>query len=637
MLGTLAPSLHWLPSDEGWRARFKAFRAGEETSVAAWEEAIALANLRLDFTGINALDQIIRERFGARPPERLATKPVRLAILSSSTTSHLHAAIRIAALRRGIWLTIYEPDYGQYFQELSDETSALHEFRPTAILFALDASELCGGVTSGMADDAAAGALQDVSARMQTCWTLAKQAFACQIIQQTALDVFPALIGENEERLSGSRVSVIHRFNAWLREAAMPSGVDLLALDRRAARDGLFAWFNPALWHRAKQEVAPAAAPVYGDLVGRLIAAGQGRSYKCLVLDLDNTLWGGVIGDDGLEGIVLGQGSASGEAFIAVQDYAREQARRGIILAVCSKNDEANAREPFEKHPEMLLKSGDIACFVANWQDKAANLRDIAQRLNIGLDALVFLDDNPFERTLIRQELPMVAVPEVPDDPALFAYSLSDAGYFESLAVTAEDRERSAQYQGNIQREALRESATDMNSYLRGLDMKLIWRRFDSVGVQRIVQLINKTNQFNLTTRRYTEEDVKAIMSDRNAIGLQLRLMDRFGDNGIIAIVIGKMGSDRNMVIDTWLMSCRVLGRQVERTTLNLLARRAREMGAQSLIGDYVPTKKNGMVKNHYTLLGFSTPDEKPDGSSRSILDIREYAAPETFIEILEG
>jgi FkbH-like protein len=221
----------------------------------------------------------------------------------------------------------------------------------------------------------------------------------------------------------------------------------------------------------------------------------------------------------------------------------------------------------------------------------------------------------------------MVAVPEVPDDPALFAYSLSDAGYFESLAVTAEDRERSAQYQGNIQREALRESATDMNSYLRGLDMKLIWRRFDSVGLQRIVQLINKTNQFNLTTRRYTEEDVKAIMSDRNAIGLQLRLMDRFGDNGIIAIVIGKMQVATDLlVIDTWLMSCRVLGRQVERTTLNLLARRAREMGAQSLIGDYVPTKKNGMVKNHYTLLGFSTPDEKPDGSSRSILDIREYA-----------
>jgi FkbH-like protein len=354
------------------------------------------------------------------------------------------------------------------------------------------------------------------------------------------------------------------------------------------------------------------------------------------VLDLDNTLWGGVIGDDGLEGIVLGQGSASGEAFIAVQDYAREQARRGIILAVCSKNDEANAREPFEKHPEMLLKSGDIACFVANWQDKAANLRDIAQRLNIGLDALVFLDDNPFERTLIRQELPMVAVPEVPDDPALFAYSLSDAGYFESLAVTAEDRERSAQYQGNIQREALRESATDMNSYLRGLDMKLIWRRFDSVGVQRIVQLINKTNQFNLTTRRYTEEDVKAIMSDRNAIGLQLRLMDRFGDNGIIAIVIGKMGSDRNMVIDTWLMSCRVLKRNVERTLLDVLCGQARKRGLTIVRGRYIPTSKNALVKDHYTALGFECVETLPTGECTYELRLDVWTPSESVMELKE-
>ena len=202
-----------------------------------------------------------------------------------------------------------------------------------------------------------------------------------------------------------------------MRPAADEAGVDLLALDTREARDGIAAWHDTGLWHRAKQEVTPAAAPMYGDLLARIIAAKLGRSSKCLVMDLDNTLWGGVIGDDGMEGIVIGQGSALGEAYVAFQEYARELSRRGVILAVCSKNDEANAFEPFDKHPEMVLKRGDIASFVANWSDKAANIRAIAADLNIGLDSMVFVDDNPFERTLVRQELPMVAVPEVGDDP----------------------------------------------------------------------------------------------------------------------------------------------------------------------------------------------------------------------------
>ncbi len=212
---------------------------------------------------------------------------------------------------------------------------------------------------------------------------------------------------------------------------AEAEGVDILALDDRAARDGIGKWHDPALWHRSKQEVSPAAGPLYGDLVGRWLAAKQGRSFKCLVMDLDNTLWGGVIGDDGLEGIALGQGSPLGEAYTAFQEYARELSRRGVILAVCSKNDEANALEPFEKHPDMVLKRGDIASFVANWQNKADNLRAIAQELNIGLDALCFIDDNPFERNLVRQELPMVAVPEVSDDPTGYPVALADGGYFE--------------------------------------------------------------------------------------------------------------------------------------------------------------------------------------------------------------
>src|SRR6185312_454811 len=299
--------------------------------------------------------------------------------------------------------------------------------------------------------------------------------------------------------------------------------------------DGLAAWHDPALWHRAKQEVHPSAAPGYGDLVARLLAAALGRSSKALVLDLDNTLWGGVIGDDGLEGIKLGQGSALGEAFVAFQRYARDLARRGVILAVCSKNDEANALEPFEKHPEMVLRREDIACFAANWTDKASNLREIAERLNIGLDAVVFADDNPFERNIVRRELPMIAVPELPEDPALFSRCLADAGYFEATSLTNEDFERTALYQTNAARESLLASTTDLDAYLRSLEMTLVYRPIDEPGMTRVVQLINKTNQFNLTTTRYTEGDIRSIQADERAIALQFRLVDKLGDNGMIA------------------------------------------------------------------------------------------------------
>ena len=626
-------SLYWLPEPADWRDRLRAFGKGG----AAWDEAVALANTRLDFIRTNALDQTVAAAFGGTAPKELATKPIRLALLGSSTMAHLHAAIRVAGLRRGLWIDLYENDYGQYWQELTDPSSALHEFKPTTVLLALDAHHLSAGLGAGLGAADADHLFGEASGRIRECWRLARDAFHCPVVQQTPLPVHPAFLGNNEHRLPGSRHAFIGRLNRKLRSLADEDGVDVLALDTRAAADGLKAWHDPALWHRAKQEISPAAAPIYGDLVARLLAAKQGRSSKCLVLDLDNTLWGGVIGDDGLAGLVLGQGSALGEAFVDFQDYARELSRRGVILAVCSKNDEANALEPFAQHPEMVLRRNDIASFVANWNDKASNIRAIAEELNIGLDSLVFVDDNPFERSLVRRELPMVAVPEVSDDPATFAQTLADAGYFEAVAVTEEDRVRTEQYQGNRQREQLKASTTDLEAYLRSLEMQLIWRRFDPVGLQRTVQLINKTNQFNLTTRRYSEEDVVAVMNDPRTFGLQLRLIDRFGDNGIIAIVIGKMQGDNDLLIDTWLMSCRVLGRQVEPTTLNLVADSAKRLGARRLIGEYLPTKKNGMVKDHYQKLGFTVLEQGEDGSSRSALELPTFVPASTFIDVKEA
>ena len=626
--------LRWLPDIPDWRDRLRAL-VNETGDI--WPRAVSLANARLDFTRTNALDTLVRRRHAEAPPAKLGTQPVRLAILGSSTTAHLHAPIRVAGLRRNIWITTYEPSYGQYLQEILDPGSGLHAFKPTALLFALDARHMAQGMHAGLGQDAAQQALAAATETLTGAWRAAREAFGCPIMQQAFIDPFPAMLGNNEHRLPGSRSALIASLNAALRPLAEQEGVDVVAVDHAMQRDGLTAWYDPALWHRSKQEITPAAGPTYGELVGRLIAARQGRSYKCLVLDLDNTLWGGVIGDDGMDGIVIGQGSPLGEGFAELQAYAKDLARRGVILAVSSKNDEQNALEPFEKHPEMVLRRGDIASFRANWTDKAANIRALAQDLNIGLDSLVFLDDNPAERIQVREELPMVAVPEVPDDPAMIPHILADAGYFESLSITADDLQRSAQYQENIAREQHRASASDMEGFLRGLAMKMVWRHFDTLGMQRIVQLINKTNQFNLTTRRYTDEDVAAIIADDHAFGLQIRLLDRFGDNGIIAIIIGRMTDPGIVTIDTWLMSCRVLGRQVEATTLNLVAAQALALGATTLRGVYIPTAKNGMVRDHYARLGFTVIRRAEDGGSTAELDLAAFKPQDTFIEVTEG
>jgi FkbH-like protein len=626
-------SLTWLPEVPDWRARLFGLSADPAT---AWDQAVALANARLDGTRTNALDEMLRRRLGGDLPPGLATQPVRLALLGSATLAQLHGGIRVGGLRRGIHVTLHEGDYGQYWREIADQTSALHAFRPTAVVLALDAHHLAAGVTAGMAPADADAAQEAMLARIRDCWRMLRAAFGCHVIQQMPLPVHVPLLGNNEHRLPGSPARFIASLGAALRRDADAHGVDILALDSRVAVDGLRAWHDEGLWHRAKQEVSPTAAPMYGELVARMIAARQGRAFKCLVLDLDDTLWGGVVGDDGVEGLVLGQGSALGEAYVAFQRYVRELSRRGVILAVCSKNDAANALEAFERHPEMVLRPADIACFRANWSDKPANLRAIAAALNIGLDAIVFADDNPFERALVRRELPMVAVPELSDEPASYPRSLADAGYFEALGITEEDRARSAHYQGNQQRAALLASATDLPAYLRGLEMRLLWRRFDRVGLQRTVQLINKTNQFNLTTRRYTEADVLAIMADAGAFGLQLRLLDRFGDNGVIAILIGRMRNDTDLLIDTWLMSCRVLGRQVEPASLNLIAAEARRLGARRLIGEYVPTSKNAMVRDHFPRLGFATLETSAE-RRRYRLDLANFVAADTFIDVREG
>lgn len=625
--------LLWLPIDPDWRARLKSVREHGKADPETWSKLVAIANTQLDFTGINALDVTSKALFAEAPPN-VNAPPIKLAVLSSSTCVPLLPAIRVAGMRRGIWIDIYEGTFGQYLQELYDNSSGLRAFFPDVILFSFDARHIARGARSDL-NEAEGNALFDASrAQIQKCWELAKEAFHCPIIQQKFLPILPTLIGDNEHHLPGSPATLIDRLNAWLPEAAKAAGVHILAIDKFAAQDGLSNWHDPGLWHRAKLEISLGAAPLYGDLVGRILAALRGRAYKCLVMDLDNTLWGGVVGDDGPEGIIIGQGSPLGEAFLDIQLYAREQMRRGVILAVCSKNAEENALAPFSERVDMILKRDEIAAFSANWGDKPNNIRQIASNLNIGLDSLVFVDDNPFERNLVRRELPMVAVPELPEDPALYVTCLAAAGYFDAVSVTDDDRARAAQYRENAAREQLKVSSTDLEGYLRDLDMRMIVRPFDESGLQRIVQLANKTNQFNLTTQRYTEPEILAFMRDPKAMGLQLRLVDRFGDNGIISLIMGRAEDDQ-FSIETWLMSCRVLGRTVEQATINIIADRALRAGASSVLGAYRPTAKNGMVAEHYDRLGFQRLDSRPDEHTYR-LDLATFSPLSSPIAIVE-
>ncbi len=625
--------LYWLPTARDWRGSLRELE-GLRADGAFWVHAIALAQHNLDLVQTIQLDRLTSSGVEATAPSSLAKRAIRLAILGASTTSHLQPSIRVGGLRRDICVDIYEPAYGQYRHAIADDSSDFWTFRPDFVLFALDAHHVALGQHAAADRGAAEFRLRHTLDELRRMCRAIRERLPCQIIVQTALPVLPSLLGANEHRLPGSPRQMILSWNEALRDLADEEGFDLLSPDQHAARDGLVSWFDPALWYKAKQEISPLAGPFYGDLVGRVLAARSGLSSKCLVLDLDNTLWGGVVGDDGPTGLILGPGSALGEAFCAFQQYLRDLAERGVILAVSSKNDEANATAVFERHPEMVLRLKDIACFRANWSDKATNIRSIASMLNIGLDSIVFADDNPAERDFVRSRLPSVRVPELPADPALYSQCLSDSGYFEAVVVTAEDMGKAEQYQANNERALAASTATDMNAFLVNLGMKLTWGPFDDMNLQRVVQLINKTNQFNLTTQRCSEPEVAAFARDPQCLGLHFRLLDRFGDNGIISAVMARAGENDALVLENWLMSCRVLGRRVEQAVLAVLVDEARSRGYRTIFGQFCPTERNGMVREHYRGLGFKLLSADVSGATTWCLDVASFAQSPVPINI---
>jgi len=598
--------LSWLPRhrDAGACLR-QAQAARDEPAMLAAARALAGHSRDAQFT--NRIDRLSRAARGAMPASGLTE--MRLAMLSSHTVDHLAPAIRVAGLHRNLAIEVHTGEYGQFRGPLIAGDPALERFAPHMILFALDLPSLLAPMPLSAGREPVEASLAEIMDGLRQLWSLARERFGAQPAQQTFLPQAPPLLGSNEAMLPASAWACCTRLNELLRQASQQGDVLLVdPANQLPDIGGEGRLYDEVRWYQAKQLVNPLVAPAYGELVARLAAAVVGRSRKCLVLDLDNTLWGGVVGDDGVDHLRLGQGGAEGEAYLAFQRYVARLAERGIIIAICSKNDHDVARSVFDRHPEMQIAFDDIACFVANWSDKASNLRQIAQTLNIGLDSMVFVDDNPAEREIVRRELPEVAVPELPEDPAGYAQCVADSGYFESLGLTSEDLARSGDYTANNQRAAVRASTTDMDGYLQSLDMTLTAGPISSFDRLRAVQLINKSNQFNLTTRRRTAEELHPLLEDGRTIALAFRLRDRFGDNGLISVIVARPDpswSGGELLIDTWLMSCRVLGRGVEVAALAALRSAAMQAGATALIGEYRPSGRNGMVEAHYEKLGF--------------------------------
>jgi len=524
-------------------------------------------------------------------------------------------ALVASAARHGIALEVIQPTYDQVVQEALTPDSKVNSSKPDAVLFALDYRALPLKPSLGDAE-ASSATVQGVIGYLHMLRDGIQSHTNAVCIFQTFAPPVETLLGSLDRALPGTLRSLIDGINRELTEFVLGSGDVLLDVAGLAETVGLADWHNLQLWNLGKFSFSDELIPFYADHVARTLAAIRGKSRKALILDLDNTVWGGVIGDDGLEGIQIAQGDARGEAHLAVQRLALDLRQRGIVLAVCSKNTDEVAREPFEKHPEMLLKLDHIAVFQANWSDKATNIQAIGEELSLGLDAMVFLDDNPVERGLVRKLLPQVAVPELPEEPAYYARTLAAGGYFEATAFAMEDIKRAGFYQDNAKRANLQKQVGGVADYLASLDMTITFQPFDATGRARIVQLINKSNQYNLTTRRYTNPEVAAAEADPSVFTLQVRLSDVFGDNGMISVIICRPMQPDVWGIDTWLMSCRVLGRKVEQMVLREILRHARAVGVQRLVASYFPTDRNKLVVDHYGKLGFTKILEEASGAT---------------------
>lgn len=533
-----------------------------------------------------------------------ALKKIRVAVLASSTATHFNDVLKFWLAKEGFTTQIFEAEYSTIHQSILDPQSQLYEFNPDIVCLFINYRDIKCDLPPGSSP---AVVEETISAAVNECvslWRALRQKSNCHIIQNNADLPYHRIFGNYETTPVWGHIHILRQLNLNLAKALEP-GVSILDLDFLASVYGRRKWHDSRFWYHSKHSFALDATGLVAHELAKTIGAIKGTAKKCLVLDLDNTLWGGIIADDGLEGIVLGNGP-DGEAYVDFQRYLLKLKERGIILAVCSKNEEEIAKEPFLKHPDMVLKLEDMVIFKANWKDKVGNIKEIAESLNIGLDSIVFVDDNPVEREYVKINLPMVSVPRMPSDPSDYIDAVSSGSYFETVLFSDEDSIRSTYYRSNIERAGFQSQFSDLSDYLRSLNMEMVVDYFDEFHLPRIAQLINKSNQFHLTTTRYTESEISSIQHDTTKKGLYFKLKDRFGDNGLISAVILQKQPDSSIYIDTWVMSCRVLSRGVEEFICSEIISFAKKQKCRKVIGKYIPTAKNKLVADLYGRLLFN-------------------------------
>ncbi len=560
------------------------------------------------------------------------SQKVRIALLSDAATQQLVPLLRVLFHRNGIDAAIYEGPFDGIQLEVFDGNSGLYRFHPdiVVLLNSIQALRVKFGKRSGGAEEF----LADTSQAITAVWDAIHARTSATLLQSTFVMPYERCFGNFDVKTPESLTSVASALNAFCKaQARSRPGVLIHDVEWVASWIGRCHWFDERFWDMAKSFCALEQLPAVAKNIVDIVLSTRGRVVKCVVLDLDNTLWGGIIGDDGLDGIIL-NAHGDGEAYHRLQLFLKELLRRGILLAVASKNEMSNALLPFEKHPEMVLKRGDITAFLADWNDKATNIRKIREMLNIGFDSMVFLDDNPFERDLVRGVLPDVIVPELPEDPAEYVRAICELNLFETTSFSAEDVQRAQLYRTEAERRDAQAAFADAADFLRSLDMRIVVARFDSFHLPRIAQLIQRSNQFNLTTRRHSEAECEAMLHGSNVIPWYVKLSDRMGDHGLIGIVVLEPDRDTLRIRD-WLMSCRVLARGVEQYVMNRVVEEAIRLGLSSIAGEYIRSAKNGMVQDFYGQFGF-TKAAGDENRTHWTLKVADHRPAETFIQPAE-
>ena len=562
------------------------------------------------------------------------TQTLRVAVLGDCSTQHLTTILPALFCRASIDASLFEAEYDSIELQAFDPGSDLYAAAADAIVL-LNSTGKLRQKYYAFGDDKS-GFVAHILDKITAVWDAIGRHTQSPVLQSTFVLPIERFSGNFDNRVEGSLYACAQRINAEIAKLARAhSNVLINDIDYLAAYVGRRTWLDETLWTVAKGFCALEHLPRVAQNIVDIVAATQGAGIKCVVLDLDNTLWGGTVGDDGLDGIRIGS-LGEGEAFASFQSYLRELQRRGLLLAVCSKNDPSNALQPFKQHPDMVLREDDIAVFVANWDNKVDNLRTIQATLNVGFDSIVFLDDNPFERNLVRQFLPEVVVPELPEDPANYVSCLSELNLFETTTSSGLDHGRTAAYRDQARRESTRLEFASLEEYLQSLHMKATLARFDPFCLPRVAQLIQRSNQFNLTTERYSEAECESFMRDLDGCyPFWISLKDKFGDNGLILVAICRLSPDE-IRIDSFLMSCRVLQRGVEQLAMNTIVDFARRRGVARVTGQYVPTSRNRMVKPFYPQFGFRTVGERSDGTTDFAIAVADYVTVPTWIDVVE-